>query len=450
MGRGRKLSFTMRYVLVFGILLLTANILMGVVVLNQSSVSMRELIAKDMLDMVNSAAGTLDGDVLNTLTADDVGGELYERIVSQLTVYLNTVDIHFIYVVRPAGEGKYIFIVDPDPEEPADFGEEIVVTGGLETAGTGVAAVDDAPMADRWGNFYSAYSPVMDSAGRVAAIVGIDFDATWYEAQVRRHTLSITIVTIVSCLVGGLLVFLITRRVSHQFRDLSDGLSSLSGNVDRLMSEIGVMPGYDSGAADTSEKSADELEALGDKIQEMQNGVRLYLDYLQEKAYIDALTKVRSATAYHELVQQLDARIADHTADFCVAVFDVNSLKEINDSHGHESGDDIIVGAAAVISGTFGVEQTYRIGGDEFAVVVEGMPEAEMAGKLKEVKESIRAFNASGRADGTALAISMGLTAYDPGSDADYKTVFARADRQMYAQKRDFYRTTGNRRRSED
>ena len=65
--------------------------------------------------------------------------------------------------------------------DPAAFGEEVVVSSGLIKAGKGEPAVDDAPLADRWGNYYSSYSPVFDSSGGVAGVIGVDFDAEWYD-----------------------------------------------------------------------------------------------------------------------------------------------------------------------------------------------------------------------------------------------------------------------------
>jgi hypothetical protein len=177
----RKLGLTARYVLMFGVLLVLANVTLGIVVLNQSKAAMRSLIDKDMLDIANAAAGTLDGDALGALTEEDVDGPVFQEIKRQLLVFQNSVDIQFIYAVKETDDGRYVFTVDPDPVDPGAFGEEIVVTPALVSAAKGVAFVDSDPAADRWGNFYSAYSPVFDSSGNVAGVVGLDFDTEWYE-----------------------------------------------------------------------------------------------------------------------------------------------------------------------------------------------------------------------------------------------------------------------------
>ena len=176
--KGRKLSFTTRYVLAFGILLLVATTALGIVVLSQSMSAMEALINKNMLDVVKSAAESLDGDALGALTEDDVDGPVFRDVKDRLLAFQRSVDIHFIYAVKQVGEDKFVFTVDPDPVDPGEFGEEIVTTPALVQAAKGTPTVDSEPAADRWGNFYSAYSPVHDSSGRVAGIVGVDFDAT--------------------------------------------------------------------------------------------------------------------------------------------------------------------------------------------------------------------------------------------------------------------------------
>ena len=439
-------SFTTRYVLVIGLLLLAANVMLGLVDLRRSSATIKGLINRNMLDLANTAASLVDGDALSAMTEADVGTEPYDNILKDLTAFQNNADIHFIYAVRKVGEEEFVFLVDADPDEPAAFGEEVVVSSGLVRAGEGVAAVDDAPLADRWGNYYSAYSPVFDSAGRLSGVIGVDFDADWYDDQVRNSTLYITYTSIISVALGGVLVFLITRRVRRKFLDIHRGISALSDTVDELTREIGVMSGRASAPTGEEDESADELEALGARVQAMQNDMMLYLEYLKDRAYIDPLTQVGSAAAYHDRIHALEDRIAAGDARFYVAVFDINNLKQINDSLGHECGDLIISGLGEALSEVYGRDSAYRIGGDEFAVVQEDVDEALAAQRLSALDAAVEAFNARNRESRVALAVSKDGTFYRPGQDEAFKDVFARADQLMYAQKKRYYETHDDRR----
>ena len=447
--KGRKLSFTTRYVLAFGILLLVATTALGIVVLSQSMSAMEALINKNMLDVVKSAAESLDGDALGALTEDDVDGPVFRDVKERLLAFQRSVDIHFIYAVKQVGEDKFIFTVDPDPVDPGEFGEEIVTTPALLQAAKGTPTVDSEPAADRWGNFYSAYSPVYDSSGSIAGIVGVDFDATWYDGQIRGYATSIAVITTVSTLLGAAIVAHISHRVRVRFNDLDAGLSELSGDVDLLMDEVASYSGIE--APSTSKESVnfedvDEIEKLGAKIRTIQSEMRVYLDYLKVQAYTDALTKVGSTTAYHELIHELNDRIAKGAADFYVLMFDVNSLKEINDTLGHECGDEYIRAAANALMRGFGDARIFRAGGDEFVVVAEGFERAQIDEGLRETDVAIAEFNESSKHP-AKLSVSRGMARFEPERDTSFEDTFARADKMMYDDKRAYYQTVGDRRK---
>ena len=368
----RRFSLTTRYVVIVGILLFAANIVLGIVMLNQSKSMMNTMIRKNMLDISNTAAALLDGDVMAALTADDVGTPKYQDISDKLLVFQNNVDIEFIYAVREVGPGRFVFTVDPDPVDPAQFGEEIVVTDALIEAGKGRSSVDNSAVADRWGNFYSAYSPILDSKGEVAGVVGVDFSSEWYEMQIRQHTLSIGIISVLSVLIGAAVMVLITSKLRSKFRDLEQGLSALSGNVDKLTEQITSNPGYqdslreDSSSVSTeaNEDFSDEIEALGGKIASMQHELERYLRYIHVQAFTDMLTGVGNSNAYQDELKRINEQIERGEADFFAVVFDIDNLKIANDEYGHACGDKIIRGAGRAIADAFTLERTFRIGGD--------------------------------------------------------------------------------------
>lgn len=196
MKRTNRLSVTTKYVLLVSALMLMTNIVLSIVMMNQFRNTIQTLVRRDMLDISNTAAGLMDGDLLGELTEEDVGTPKLEDIREQLAVFQDNVEIEYIYAVRQVGEDRFIFTVDADPEDPADFGEEVLVTYALRQAAKGFATVDTEPAEDEWGNFYSAYSPVRDSQGMVAGIVGVDFDSGWYESQITEHLRSSVLIAV--------------------------------------------------------------------------------------------------------------------------------------------------------------------------------------------------------------------------------------------------------------
>lgn len=453
MKKHRGFSLSTRYVVVVGLLLFAANVILGLVMMRQAEAAMKTMIQKNMLDLSNTAAGLLDGDMLGSFTEEDVGTPAYDDQLSHLSVFQAKADIEFIYAVRQVGEDAYVFIMDADPVDPGQFGEEVLVTDALIEAGKGVATADDSPAEDRWGNFYSTFSPVFDSEGKVAGVVGIDFSSEWYERELHKHTFSVSIVSIVSVLVGAFVMVLITRKLRQKFKALEKDISALAKNVDQLTEEITANQGYKESVGNMSAASPtaapasvddnpdDELESLGEKLRAMQLELERYLEYMHGQAYTDSLTRVGNTNAYQEEIRSLNEQIKDGSADFGIAVFDIDNLKIVNDLHGHACGDQIIRGAAQIISGTFGKEHTFRIGGDEFIAILRGMKLEEIEVRRPTIRDAVTAFNADPAHPEAQLSLSMGCAAYRPG-DQLFREVFVRADEAMYENKDVHHRRT--------
>ena len=160
---------------------------------------------------------------------------------------------------------------------------------------------------------------------------------------------------------------------------------------------------------------------------------------LSELAVTDAMTSAGNKTAYIAKTRSLDEQIRQGTASFTVFVFDVNGLKAINDSFGHERGDLAISDTANVLKSVFGIENLYRIGGDEFIAIVGGMPQAELERLFRELEDAIARQNQSERPYGVPLAVSKGAAIFSPGEDREYLEVFRRADTAMYKDKKAYY-----------
>ena len=451
----RGLSSLTKYVILFSALLLATNILLGAFVLSQSVSTVRRMVRKSMLNMSNTAASLIDGDLAAGFTEEDIGTEEYEYALSELAAFQNNTDIEYIYMVRQVSDDEFVFILDADPEDPADFGEDVLVTDALRTAAKGTPMVDDEPAQDEWGNFYSSYSPVFDSYGNVAAVVGVDFDADWYDRQILDNSKAIAILSGVSLLLTLLVLLIVTGNIRRKFEALNSDLAVLASDVEELASDLVTDPGYvrpeGTREAEGNELSGDlsaaELEVLSGKIRAMHTDIKSYIDYVHGKALTDALTSIGNTTAYMERTDELDRAIAAGRASFHVAVFDINYLKQINDEYGHMCGDRVIRGAASAIAAVFGVKDTYRIGGDEFIAVAEGLSDEEMAAKLARLDEEVAKYNSENEAAEGELSLSKGLAAYVPGEDENYRSVFSRADRDMYENKAAFHRARGTRSR---
>ena len=147
----------------------------------------------------------------------------------------------------------------------------------------------------------------------------------------------------------------------------------------------------------------------------------------------DPLTGVKSKYAHTEKRKQLIHRIrSGDTKPFAIVVCDLNGLKQINDKYGHATGDRYIQNGASIICKIFKHSPVYRIGGDEFVVLLEG-DDYENRTELLEslagrIEENIK---------NNDVVLAWGMSEFNPETDRDSDSVFVRADQAMYRKKQE-------------
>ena len=421
---------TSKYLVLMIIFLLIVTISLGYLLMRQAKHSIITLMQTRMLDISNTAAAMIDGDVLETVTPEDKGTDGYESIMRTLTYFQDNIDLKYIYCVRDMGDGTFTFGLDPTVEDPGEFGSPIVYTDALYKASQGSSAADEKHYEDAWGAFYSAYSPVFNSQGKVAGIIAVDFDAKWYDEQLAVLTRTTIIVAILSLLVGGGIVIAIITRSQRKIESIHGQLNELESTLMQEMGNVPVTEGKPSPHHDTGEDTA-SIDTLEKQIQSMQMELKSQIAQVHGQAYQDGLTGVKSKHAYLEMEQQLDKELSGDThADFAVVVCDVNGLKKINDTQGHKAGDEYIRRACKMICDIFSHSPVYRIGGDEFAVILTGRDYENRIWLMHELHKL------SSDHIGTQQAIvSGGMAEYIPGRDHHLHEIFARADEAMYEEK---------------
>lgn len=147
---------------------------------------------------------------------------------------------------------------------------------------------------------------------------------------------------------------------------------------------------------------------------------------ISKEARIDALTKLSNRTAFEHDLMSYEA-----TQKSAAVMFDLNNLKYFNDTHGHATGDYYIIVCSEIIQDIFGMYgKVYRIGGDEFCAVTEGVTEEEFMELRRGMNDRIEALN--GRFFENKMSVASGYAAYDKKSDHDIHDTIKRADQKMY------------------
>lgn len=161
-------------------------------------------------------------------------------------------------------------------------------------------------------------------------------------------------------------------------------------------------------------------------------------DKLFELSVTDALTHVKNRTAYQTRESQINSKISrNECGDFALLLCDVNSLKKVNDSFGHEKGDIYIMNSCKLICKTFKRSAVYRIGGDEFAVVLEGEDYNDAKTLIESMNNEMEKIKEQDIPIWSGVSVATGLAYYCNKTDSCLADVFERADEAMYIRKKE-------------
>ena len=291
-------------------------------------------------------------------------------------------DIVFLYVYQIREDGCHV-VFDLDTEEFAasEPGEIIEFDESYRQYIPDMLAGKDVPAVisrDEYGYLLTIYTPMTDAAGNCRCYVGVDYSMDLLTEYVENVVKQI------------LLVF--------------TGVMVLLSAISIIVANRSIM------------KPVKQLE---------------------NRAYRDTLTKLLNRNAYYDYNKKLDAQITAGDAQFSIIMVDVNNLKKMNDNYGHELGNIYLKNAADLIASVFGTENLYRIGGDEFVVVMEGKKrQAESTHLLREFQARMRDIREMrGLKPWEQVYAAAGIADYTPGKDMSTEDVLKRADMAMYTEK---------------
>jgi len=150
----------------------------------------------------------------------------------------------------------------------------------------------------------------------------------------------------------------------------------------------------------------------------------------QQLATIDPLTAIANRRAFNERMGEVIAE-ANRGRQVALALLDLDGFKEVNDEHGHQLGDEVLVAVAAALQRTIHrTDFVARIGGDEFCVILTDMDEELVASACGKLQDAV------GNADRRVrLTASVGVAAYQRGSVDTADLLMHGADMALYQAK---------------
>ena len=184
----------------------------------------------------------------------------------------------------------------------------------------------------------------------------------------------------------------------------------------------------------------DEVGRLTHSFKQLVGHVKDHIDDLNKRVYIDALTAVKNKGAYDDYIQRLQNQI-DHEGqsglvEFAIGMYDCDGLKAINDRYGHEKGDEYLRSASHLICRVFQHSPVFRVGGDEFAVILQNDDFMNRDRLAEEFERRQGEVSAAANNAWEEVHVAQGIAVYDSRTDRFVSDTERRADKAMYANKR--------------
>lgn len=155
---------------------------------------------------------------------------------------------------------------------------------------------------------------------------------------------------------------------------------------------------------------------------------------LRDMSYRDQLTKIGNRHAMNEFIENMQR-------ETCLGIVycDVTGLKRLNDSEGHEAGDRLIINSCESLTEAFDGYGLFRIGGDELLAICTGMEEQELWEKTDQLKKELKKKK---------IHMAVGAV-WEKDSLAGIDRLISEAEKKMYQDKAEYYRSSGIERRKE-
>ncbi len=430
----------------------------------QLSATAAEMLDAKKVRQIRDEIMEIYGSTKNRVSSDDWGSdafheylhrydsvaesESFKDVKEQMRVIQDNNELSAVYLVWLDAESEStIYLADAahDGNCPPGCFDPVLYEVDREALKNPENGVEpDITNTEEYGWIVAAGSPVF-LGGELVAFVGTDIDMNKVMADrthyVIQSTLLLAVLGICAILIS---IFLIDRMIVRPINKLSETSkkywSEEDSGVRYEFSRLHIHTG-------------DEIETLSNSMKQMELNINENISKLMDTteklmmtkeraeemdraANIDALTKVRNKRAYDTEIQAINEEIRKGNTHVGLVMIDLNYLKITNDLYGHEKGNEAIRTLCKIICDTFHHSPVFRIGGDEFVVVLKDQDLEDLEDLKREFGNKM-AEQGDGKAPGEGVSAAAGYAVFDPGMDKTIEDTFMRADSEMYRRKKE-------------
>ena len=418
---------------------------------------------KQMAGLLDYVESHIDKDDMSKCAETYVESDTYKEFQAFFDDLIdNYSDVHFLYIMKATGEEKvrirevcaanstYEKENDPDMVLHLGDGEEDWFDAEIAAKIMKIQNGDKDVyfiQPSEWGVDYTLARPLADSEGNHFAVLCMDVSVDQLNETIYRNiNMNIALIALLGLMFTCMLLLWMRRNVTAPVRDLEKSVTELAGkSAGRTDPEDLVFNAPDIRVNNEIKSLSDAVSMLAENMRRYirnvvdseaeKRGMREHLNEMNEIAYTDGLTHVRNRADYDRKESALNREIRRGSAEFGLVMVDLDNLKGVNDSFGHDRGDEYIIGCCRIICDIYEHSPVYRVGGDEFVVLLQNRDYLNREALLEKLKDTF-----AGTAADTAVkpwqrySAAAGMAVFSEG-DADADAVMKRADEDMYRQK---------------
>ncbi|RKM59286.1 sensor domain-containing diguanylate cyclase [Butyrivibrio sp. CB08] len=416
-----------------------------------------------MTDIIEYVESHMDIEDLSNCVDTGVESEKYAELMDFMDSIMDDFDIHFLYIVRPiSAETPTVMmnILSADTHlgrqtDPDGLTLNYMIEDGYEPQylklymdameSEGITFFKDF---SDWGYDYTGVKPLINARGEKFALLCVDIEVSDLRSTIREYM----IVNVVLIVILGFLFILFF--IAWANRNITEPITKLEKSVVSFAERSHEQKDPDKLSYDDPHiMTHNEVESLSNAVAQMSSDMRAYVKSILDAegqvedmksqviqmdtvAYQDALTHVKNKAWYDKTKARVDEDIINGKAKFAILMIDLNNLKKVNDTYGHEHGDEYISGACHQICIIYSHSPVFRIGGDEFVVLLENQDYDHKDQLLTALRASFEASSIDeDREPWDRYSAATGMAIFDEENDVSMDDVFKRADTLMYQNK---------------
>ena len=378
----------------------------------------------------------------------------YQNVLHDLMVVQDNINVDCIYIFYAELTGDrydYIYLVDADHGEPCPIG----CIDSYEWADTWAKELIQHPdtgldpyltKTDEYGWLISNMRPIIGDNNETIAYACTDVSVNEIKSTQNKVTIVLILMAIVILtVIYTISTYILNRTIVKPIKELSEVAENYWAD-----GKSGVRNDF----AKLKNNSTDEIGVLTESMKKMETDINNYFiglettkqelgvvreesEAIREMANKNGLTGVRNKNAYNTEIEDItEAYRRGKVESYGIAMIDLNFLKAINDTYGHEKGDVSIKKICGIVCTVFDHSPVFRIGGDEFAVILINNDLKNIDHLVEKFKKTVAECEDNESLEPwERVSAAIGYAVYEEGVDSSAKDVFARADSNMYADK---------------